>query len=82
MITTAMVTQTDEIHSGGSYLSQNDLHVHFGLGEAKKIISVEIRWPSGKIETLGDLAADQYYSILEGQSLVSAERIRFAPHKR
>ena len=82
VITTAMVRQTDEIHSGGSYLSQNDLHVHFGLGEAKKIISVEIRWPSGKIETLGDLAADQYYSILEGQSLVSAERIRPAPRKR
>jgi hypothetical protein len=76
------VTQTDEIHSGGSYLSQNDLRVHFGLGEAKKIISVEIRWPSGKIEILGDLAADQYYSILEGQGLVSAERIRPAPRKR
>jgi hypothetical protein len=39
-------------------------------------------WPSGKIETLGDLAADQDYSILERQGLVSAERIRPAPRKR
>jgi hypothetical protein len=56
--------------------------MHFGLGEAKKIISVEIRWLPGKIETLGNWAADQYYSILEGQGLVSAERIRPAPRKR
>jgi hypothetical protein len=76
------VMQTDEIHSGGSYLSQNDLRVHFGLGEAKKITSVEIHWPSGKIETLGDLAVDQYYSVLEGQGVVPAERIRPAPTKR
>ena len=46
------MTQTEEIHSGGSYLSQNDLRVHFGLGAAKKIDSVEIRWLSGKMETL------------------------------
>jgi hypothetical protein len=76
------VTQTEEIHSGGSYLSQNDLRVHFGLGAAKKIDSVEIRWPSGKVETLGELAADQYYSVLEGQGIVPAERIRPAPVKR
>jgi hypothetical protein len=73
------VTQTDEIHSGGSYLSQNDLRVHFGLGESKKIDSVEIHWPSGKTETLGPLAADQFYSVLEGHGVVPAERIRPAP---
>lgn len=76
------VTQTDEIHSGGSYLSQNDLRVHFGLGDVKKIDSVEIRWPSGKVESLGPLTADQYYSVLEGQGVVPAERIRPAPVKR
>jgi hypothetical protein len=75
------MTQTDEIHSGGSYLSQNDLRVHFGLGETKKIDSVEIRWPSGKIENLGPLSADQYYSVLEGQGVVPAEKIRPAPVK-
>jgi enediyne biosynthesis protein E4 len=70
------MTQTEEIHSGGSYLSQNDLRVHFGLGAAKKIDSVEIRWPSGKMETLKDLLADQFYAVLEGQGIVAAERVR------
>jgi hypothetical protein len=70
------MTQTDEIHSGGSYLSQNDLRVHFGLGSATKIESVEIHWPSGKVEKLGNLAADRFYSVLEGQGIVPAEKIR------
>jgi enediyne biosynthesis protein E4 len=70
------MTQTEEIHSGGSYLSQNDLRVHFGLGAAQKIESVEIRWPSGKVETLNDVAVDQFHAVLEGQGIVSADRIR------
>ena len=70
------MTQTQEIHSGGSYLSQNDLRVHFGLGPAEKITSVEIRWPSGKVENLRELAADHFYSVLEGAGIVPAERIR------
>jgi hypothetical protein len=74
------VTQTDEIHSGGSYLSQNDLRVHFGLAAATKIDTVEIRWPSGTVETFGDLAADKFYSVLEGHGFVPPERIR--PAKR
>ena len=75
MVAGGMV-QTEEIHSGGSYLSQNDLRVHFGLGAATKIASVEIRWPSGKVETLKDLGADRFYAVLEGQGIVPAERIR------
>jgi hypothetical protein len=70
------MTQTDEIHSGGSYLSQNDLRVHFGLGSAKNIDRVEIRWPSGGIDTLTNLAADKFYSVLEGHGVVPAEQIR------
>jgi hypothetical protein len=70
------MTQTEEIHSGGSYLSQNDLRVHFGLGAAQKIESVEIRWPSGKVESLNDVAVDQFHAVLEGQGIVSADRIR------
>jgi len=74
-ITAGGMTQTEEIHSGGSYLSQNDLRVHFGLGAAKKIESVEIRWPSGKIERIKDLDADKFYSVLEGQGIVPREKI-------
>jgi enediyne biosynthesis protein E4 len=70
------MTQTEEIHSGGSYLSQNDLRVHFGLNSATKIESLEIRWPSGKIETLKNLDADKFYAALEGQGIVPAEKIR------
>lgn len=70
------MTQTDEIHSGGSYLSQSDLRAHFGLGSATKIDRVEIRWQSGKVESVADLAVDQFYSILEGSGLVAADRVR------
>jgi hypothetical protein len=70
------MTQTDEIHSGGSYLSQNDLRVHFGLGSAPKVESLEIRWPSGAMETVKDLAVDRFYALLEGKGIVSDEQIR------
>jgi hypothetical protein len=74
-ITAGGMTQTEEIHSGGSYLSQNDLRVHFGLGAAIKIGSVEIWWPSGKIEAIKDLDVDKFYSVLEGQGIVPREKI-------
>jgi hypothetical protein len=64
------VTQTSEIHSGGSYLSQNDLRVHFGLGNATKIDKLEIHWPSGLVEQLTSLPADHFYSVLEGKGIV------------
>jgi hypothetical protein len=70
------MTQTAEVHSGGSYLSQNDLRVHFGLGSAAKIDSVEIHWPSGAVDRIGNLAADQLYSVLEGRGIVPADEIR------
>jgi enediyne biosynthesis protein E4 len=70
------ITQTEEIHSGASYLSQHDLRVHFGLGKATKIDSLEIRWPSGLVETIKDLQSDQFYSVLEGQGIVPEQKIR------
>jgi enediyne biosynthesis protein E4 len=70
------MTQTEEVHSGGSYLSQNDLRVHFGLGSAASVDTVEIRWPSGAIDTLKNLPADRLYSVLEGKGIVPAEQIR------
>ncbi len=70
------VTQSDEIHSGGSYLSQHDVRVHFGLGSANKVDSVEVYWPSGAKEVLHNLAADQFYSVLEGKGIVPADQIR------
>ena len=70
------VTQTEEVRSGASYLSQNDLRLHFGLGKHAKVDLFEVRWPSGKVEQLKDLAADKFYAVREGEGVVAAERIR------
>jgi hypothetical protein len=74
------MTQTDEARSGGSYISQSDFRLHFGLGSAEKIESLEVRWPSGKVETFKNLAADRFYPLLEGEGVVPAERIRPISH--
>ena len=75
------MTQTSEIHSGGSYLSQNDLRVHFGLGTATKIDKIEIRWPSGFVEELNNLATDRFYNVLEGKGVVDPKVARPSPPK-
>ena len=56
------LVQISEVRGGGSYLSQNDPRLHFGLGTAAKMDEVEIKWPSGKIEILHDLPADFIYT--------------------
>lgn len=81
-LTAGGMTQIEEVRSGGSYLSQNDLRPHFGLDSATKIESVEIRWPSGIIDTLKNLAADKFYAVLEGKGLVDPEQVRPIPPKR
>ncbi|HWZ82491.1 MAG TPA: CRTAC1 family protein [Terriglobales bacterium] len=74
------MTQFDEVRGGGSYLSQNDLRLHFGLGSASKIDSVEVRWPNGKLETFKDVSADKIYTIVEGQGFKEAVSfLRVAP---
>jgi hypothetical protein len=67
---TADGSQIDEVRSGGSYYSQNDLRVHFGVGKNKAIKTIEIRWPSGQIDTLNDLAANQLITVKEGAGIV------------
>jgi hypothetical protein len=58
-------TQIDEVRSGGSYLSQNDLRLHFGLGSAERADSISVRWPSGGKTVLKDVAADRILTIDE-----------------
>ncbi len=58
-------TQTDEVSSGGSYLSQNDLRLHFGLGKATRVDRVEILWPSGQTQVLADQPSDRILQIEE-----------------
>jgi hypothetical protein len=57
--------QTEEVRSGGSYLSQNDLRLHFGLGGASRIDQIQISWPSGQNQVLHDLACDRVVPIRE-----------------
>lgn len=61
--------QMQEVRSGGSYLSQNDLRLHFGLGGHSKIDTIEINWPSGEKQTLQNLAANRIYTIVEGKGV-------------
>jgi hypothetical protein len=67
--------QEDEVRSGGSYLSQNDLRIHFGLGTHDHLDRAEILWPSGKTETLTNLAADRFYAVKEGEGVVPREKL-------
>jgi enediyne biosynthesis protein E4 len=70
------LVQTGEVLSGGSYLSQNDLRVHFGLGTNERVDKVEISWPGGKTETLTALPSDRFYSVKEGHGIVRKEPSR------
>jgi hypothetical protein len=56
-----------EVRAGSSYLSSNDPRVHFGLGERDTVDSVDIRWPSGREQTIHGLAVDRYHRIIEGK---------------
>ena len=64
--------QIDEVRSGGSYASQNDLRVHFGLGPAAKVDRLEIRWPSGHVDMMESVAADQLVYVQEGKGIIKA----------
>jgi enediyne biosynthesis protein E4 len=70
-VTAGDLAQEDEVRSGGSYLSQNDLRLHFGLGKHSSADKVEVTWPSGAKETLANLAADRFYVVQEGKGIVS-----------
>ena len=71
------VMQFNEVRGGGSYLSQNDLRLHFGLGAADKMETVEISWPSGQTELLRDVPADFIYTITEGKGITA--RVPLSP---
>jgi hypothetical protein len=70
------ITQTADVRSGGSYLSQSDLRVHFGLGASLRVDEVEIRWPSGTIDVLKNLEVDKFYAVVEGKGQVPASGIQ------
>jgi len=68
-ITAGDLTQFNEVRGGSSYMSQNDLRLHFGLGTHAAMDKVEIAWPSGKKESYQNLAADFIYTIVEEKGI-------------
>ena len=68
-MTAGDLVQFNEVRGGGSYQSQNDLRLHFGLGNQRKAQTVEILWPGGQKEVLRELDADFIYTLVEGQGV-------------
>jgi enediyne biosynthesis protein E4 len=67
-VTTPTMSQVDEVHGGGSYLSSSDVRLHFGIGSNTKM-NVEVRWPSGLKQGFKDVDADAIYEIREGEAI-------------
>jgi hypothetical protein len=64
-------TQMDEVHSGGSVMSQSDLRLHFGVADAKKIDWIEVKWPTTwKIEKFTDVEVNQILTIKESAGII------------
>ncbi|RXH54218.1 CRTAC1 family protein [Granulicella sibirica] len=71
-VTTGKHTQMDEVHSGTSVMSQSDLRLHFGLGQAGFADTIEIIWPTtGKSEKFTHIKANQILTIREGQGIIA-----------
>lgn len=60
-------TQTEEVSSGGSYLSASDRRLTFGLGTAKRADAIEIRWASGKVQSLAPVESGKSLIVTEGR---------------
>jgi enediyne biosynthesis protein E4 len=73
--------QIDEVRSGGGYFSQSDLRVHFGLGKAEKVDLLEIRWPSGQVDTMKDVKVNQVVYVKEGIGVFRTEKFAVSRSK-
>jgi hypothetical protein len=69
----APLTQIEEVRSCNGYYSASDLRIHFGLAEAKVVDMVEIRWPSGVVDTLKELQANRLYVVQEGGKILKTD---------
>lgn len=69
IVTSGDLVQMEEVRSGTSYLSQNDLRVHFGFENRKKVDLLEIRWPSGRAESYQNLEVNQILTLTEGEGI-------------
>jgi len=72
----APLTQIEEVRSCNGYYSASDLRIHFGLAEAKTVDLVEIRWPSGAVDTLKNLPANRIYVVQEGGKILKVDPLK------
>ncbi len=78
LVTTGKMTQMGEVRSGGSYLSQGDLRLHFGLGMAPRIDKVEVQWPNGKSQFFEGILGDHFYRLKQDGHLTEIDYTRRA----
>jgi len=70
-VTTGKLRQRQDVISGGSYASQNDMTLHFGLGAATAVDKLEIKWPDGKLESVTVPGIDRKLTVTEGKGAAS-----------
>ena len=75
------LVQTDELRSGGSYFSQNDLRLHFGLDQAKQVHLVQVHWLSGQVDEFHNLDANRLYVLEEGGKILKSDPLTPAKRK-
>jgi len=76
LVTTGKKKQMAEVRSGGSYLSQSDLRLHFGLGEISRIDKVEVQWPNGKTQVFEGINADRFYHLKQDGILMMVDHTK------
>jgi enediyne biosynthesis protein E4 len=75
-LTAGSRTQMRDVRAGSSYLSQNDVRAHFGLGAAPRADRIEVVWPSGRVETVAGVPANQIVTIEEGRGITDRRAFR------
>jgi enediyne biosynthesis protein E4 len=74
------LVQNGEVRANSSFESASDPRLHFGLGGARQVDNITVRWPSGKVDEAGPESADQELVIKEGQGVIS--RVHLEPASR
>jgi hypothetical protein len=64
------LVQWDEVRTGGSYLSSNDLRLHYGLGKRPEVDLIELHWPDGEVEKVRRAPINHFLTIEEGKGIV------------
>ena len=80
-VVTGKHAQIDEVHTGGSVMSQSDLRLHFGVGQLQKVDVIEVQWPTvkaalGKTEKFTNVDVNQILTIKEGAGIIKVDKVR------